>query len=269
MAAGATAQPDNRAPEKSAPTASLALRSGDQSISHTCQLAPKFGKRDTICYGARSNDDVQRTHPRQNLQARDLSQPPFQPIARHRGLAIPRHDEANPPPPPPLPPWMAKRGSDPPKLEAVGTDTLPLARYSLHLRAPRQSMRTREPPTLRRPRTSTEAERSTASDPSSDADSIPHAPTASTSAPKIRACESGACSEDDTLACPCPYSNSCSIRSKQNLKAIHHTGTGQRRWSCLASRIARLLSTRLSIFIGLTFPHAESSFASPSESYPA
>src|SRR5690348_17390362 len=76
---------------------------------------------------------------------------------------------------------MSKRGSNPPKLEAVGSDALPLARYSLHLRAPRQSMRAREPPTLRRPRTSTEAERSTASDPSCDADSIPHAPTASTS----------------------------------------------------------------------------------------
>lgn len=232
MAAGATARPDNRAPEKSAPTASLALRSGDQSISHTCQLAPKFGKRDTICYGARSNDGVQRTHPRQNLQPRDLAQSPLQPIACHRGLTVPRHDEPNPPPPP----RMSKRGSDPPKLEAVGSDTLPLARYSLHLRAPRQSMRARKPPTLRRPRTSTEAERSTASDPSCDADSIPHAPTASTSAPKIRACESGACSEDDTLACPCPYSNSCSIRGKQNLKAIHHTGTGQRR--CRSPHVA-------------------------------
>lgn len=208
MARGATAQPDNRAPEKSAPTASLALHSGDQSISHTCQLAPKFGKRDTICYGARSNDDVQRTHPRQNLQPHNLPQSPLQPIARHRHLAIPRHDEPN------SAPRMSKRGSDPPKLEAVGTDTLPLARYSLHLRAPRQSMRTREPPTLRRPRTSTEAERSTASDPSCDADSIPRAPTASTSAPKIRACESGACSEDDTLACPCPLLQ-CVFHSRQ------------------------------------------------------
>jgi hypothetical protein len=177
MAAGATARPGNRAPEKSAPTASLALHSGDQSISHTCQLAPKFGKRDTICYGARSNDGVQRTHPRQNLHPRDLAQSPLQAIACYRGLAISGHDEPDPTR------RMSKRGSHPPQLEAVGSDTLPLARYSLHLRAPRQSMRSREPPTLRRPRTSTEAERSTASALSCDADSIPPAPTASTSAP--------------------------------------------------------------------------------------
>src|SRR6185312_8521889 len=150
-------------------------------------LAPKFGKRDTICYRPRSNDGVQRAHPRQNLHARDLSQPPLEPIARHSSLRIPRHNDSDashtPAPTPARRTRMSKRGSDPPQLEAVGSDALPLARNSLQLRAPRQPMRAREPPTLRRLRTSTEAERSTASDPSCDADSIPHAPNASTSAP--------------------------------------------------------------------------------------
>src|SRR6185437_3374394 len=128
----ARARPDSRAPEKSTPTASLALRFGDQSIAHTCHLAPKFGKRDTICYRPRSNDGVQRAHPRQNLHARDLSQPPLEPIARHSSLRIPRHNESDasptPTPTPTRPTRMSKMGSDPPQLEAVGSDALPLAR---------------------------------------------------------------------------------------------------------------------------------------------
>jgi hypothetical protein len=47
------------------------------------------------------------------------------------------------------------------------------------------------------------------------------------------------------LAYPCPYSNACSIRGKQSMKAIQHAGTGQRRFPSLyvANRPIPLHST--------------------------
>ena len=64
-----------------------------------------------------------------------------------------------------------RKGSVCPELEVLGPDTLPFTCYSSELRPTRQPIATREPEMIRRLRTSTEAELSTAYVPSYVSDS--------------------------------------------------------------------------------------------------
>ena len=99
-------------------------------------------------------------------------------------------------------PRVKQKGSAGPDLEMLRPDALPLPYDLAQIRIPREPMAPRKAQLLTRQRTSTAAEPSAASDLSCDGGLEPHVPTVSPYAHENRAFEYGACSGDDTWACP-------------------------------------------------------------------
>ncbi len=98
-----------------------------------------------------ANHQVERRHAREQFRARQIPQPAFYFIARHRGLAEAWHNDAHP--------RATQRGSEVSHLKLGGANSLPLNTDGLEVPFARQSRRPSETQAIRRRRTSTGASR--------------------------------------------------------------------------------------------------------------
>ena len=101
-------------------------------IHNACDICFQRVERRPIRFWTSTNDDIHYWSRRQQACTNELAQASLESIAVHSGFRVTRHDDSNA--------CMSERGSKYPNVEMSRSDSLPLSRNFLDLRAAREPM---------------------------------------------------------------------------------------------------------------------------------